>query len=471
MADQNTNQPISTGASGNTQSNIDDLVKELSRPQNVSPTVGAPAQSGQSVTPPVSAPMPPKPVMPPRPTMPGSVPVAPPPVKPAIPQQPSTPTPAPRPYQSNIRTMADDLASLKSGQQPQGTTIPRMPAPAPMPVPAKPSAPTPAQPSAPLANVVIPKAVPTRPIMPVKPAMPAPAMPKTVPSPATPVMPRPMPTAPIQPTKPNPSQFYVPETPVQSSGGNHNLIFISIGAAVVVLGVLYWFLFIRTPSAPVAEVPTETLTPSPTATPRIPVSSIFSGSAGTIALASGADPLKTFIAGVKIATLSLGNLGILAVTASGSNNVLLPFDLFDRLLVTYPADLKPAVGNNDGVILAYGQRESFNTKGQLIQDAAPSVRVVFISQVSGSSATTLQTWESTMTDNLATLFSINKIKNPGLFMDTLYQGTAIRFKNFPNPDMSIDYALVPYNGATYLVMANSREAMFAAVSVLYSSNR
>ena len=71
-----------------------------------------------------------------------------------------------------------------------------------------------------------------------------------------------------------------------------------------------------------------------------------------------------------------------------------------------------------------------------------------------------------MTDTLAALFGVTKTKNSGPFSDALYQGTSIRFKNFAYPDMAIDYALVPYNGVTYLVMANSRETMFAVISAL-----
>jgi len=66
---------------------------------------------------------------------------------------------------------------------------------------------------------------------------------------------------------------------------------------------------------------------------------------------------------------------------------------------------------------------------------------------------------------------IDKTKNTGQFRDNSYQGVAIRFKNFPNPDRSIDYAVMSSNGKTYLVLAGSREAMFAAIDAFMSVGR
>ncbi len=440
MADQNPNP--------STQANIDDLVKELSRPQ------GAPAVTPAAPTPsPVKPAMPAMPApsapMPPRPVAPAPVaPVAPKPAQPA--PAPVAAAPAPQAYQSNIRTMADDMASLKSGQQPQGTTAPRTPAAPVAPAPVAPVAPKPAQPvpaPAPvMSNASMPKPTPSA-------AMPKPSMPQA-------------PSAPVAAPKSS-NQFYVPETPV--SGGSKNsrsLLFAGAGVAVVVLAVLYWFFFIK-PGTPAVEVPIQTATPTavPTATPLVPVSMLFQGSAGTIAFGATGDPLTTLTTGEKVLSLAPGQLGVLTVTDAG--RALLPLNLFDRLGVAYPVDLKPASSSADGVILAYGQSESFNAKGQPVQNTTASVRLAFVTRVSSSAAASLRSWETSMTDNLAALFSINKAKNTGPFSDALYQSTTIRFKNFAFPDMTIDYTLVSYNGQSYLVMANSREAMYATLNVLH----
>lgn len=48
------------------------------------------------------------------------------------------------------------------------------------------------------------------------------------------------------------------------------------------------------------------------------------------------------------------------------------------------------------------------------------------------------------------------------FQDNLYQNIAIRYLNFPGPDLSIDYAIV----ANRLVITTSRESMYAAINAL-----
>lgn len=461
MADPNQNQsPLS---SGTPQSNIDDLVKELSRPNQPAPTVpprSVPPQPAPT-TPPPRPTMPTNPPVPPKPVMPPTSPTVPAPAPKPQPAPPTGPAAAP-PYQSNIRTMADDLASLKSGHQPQGTTMPRPVAPVPAPVkPASPAMPSPLTGPGPLPKPVTPAPVKLTPPS----SAPAPARP-AMPAPARPAMPQMAPPpSPVRPAPPGrPDQLYTPEKPVSSGGRNRNLLFIIIGVAVVAFGILYWALFIRPGGESVVDIPTQTAMPLPTATPRIPVSSLFSGSAGTITLTADADPLQTFLNGIKTMTLPARQLGVLAVSDASAGQALSPFQLLDRMLIAYPVDLKPLSRNDDGVILAYGQQEAFNAKGQPVQGAA-SPRWAIVTAVSDSAAASLRSWEPTMTDNLAVAFGVDKAKNTGPFSDALYQGIAVRYKNFAYPDKAIDYALVTYSGKTYLVMASSREAMFAVLNV------
>lgn len=244
------------------------------------------------------------------------------------------------------------------------------------------------------------------------------------------------------------------------------MLFIGIGVAVIVLGVLYWAFFIRQSDTQVAEVPTVSSTPVPTPTPRIVISSMFQNTAGTIALSAGTDPFQTFSSGLKTIVVAPGQLGILTVTDASASQPLLPFEFFDRTLTAYPVQIRPTGTSNDGVILAFGQEEAFNAKGQSVTPTTPTNRLAFISQVPDTAAADLRSWESTMTDNLANLFGVNKAKNTGPFGDASYQGVNVRYKNFPNPDSTIDYALVTFSGRTYLVMTNSRQAMFAVLNVL-----
>ncbi len=436
MADQTPNP--------NAQANIDDLVKELSRPQTtpVNPATPTTPPAPPALAKPVMPAPAPMPAMPPKPPMSASTPA---PVAPA--SKPASP--APQSYQSNIRTMADDMASLKTGQQPQGTTMPRTPAPS-TPAPVAPAS-KPVIPASPVApqnsNVSMPKPTP------------APAMPK----PVAPQAPAPAPLASAAPKQGN--QFYVPETLAGTPKGNsRSLLFVGAGLAVVVLAVMYWFFFIK--PAPEVEVPIVTATPTATAAPRLPVSSLFQGSAGTISIASGSDPFQTFSAGLKVLVVTPGQLGVLVVSDAATNKNLFPFDLFDRFSIAYPLDLKPATGTEDGVILAYGQSESFNVKGQVVQNSSPVLRLAFVTKVSNSAAASLRSWETTMPENIARLFGITPSKNTGPFSDGSYQSIPLRFKNFAFPDMTIDYALVSYNGESYMIMANSREAMYAVINVL-----
>src|SRR3989344_5317995 len=158
----------------NKASTIDDLVKELSRPQGEARSAGAAKNDNSNQPPsnllgikidnkPTIPAMPPRPMqsplsastggnLPSRPQMPSpSSPGVPqPPSPPLLKPQPSQAQPQPQPqptspplpfsmgqskpaptqeYRSSIRTMGEDISSIKSGQKPAGVDIPRKIAP------------------------------------------------------------------------------------------------------------------------------------------------------------------------------------------------------------------------------------------------------------------------------------------------------------------------------------------------------
>ena len=43
---------------------------------------------------------------------------------------------------------------------------------------------------------------------------------------------------------------------------------------------------------------------------------------------------------------------------------------------------------------------------------------------------------------------------------------SIRYRNFPFPDITVDYAAVNSSGQNYLVISGSREAIYSAIDVL-----
>ncbi len=444
------------------QTNIDDLVKELSRPQGSAPSPASPSPVNPAPKPmSQSAPMSSAPSLPPRPATPPPITSTPTPVPPVSPVILSVP----KEYQSSIRTMSDDLAKLKAGQQPQGVNIPRKIDNTPVPAkPAVPAAPVPA-PSKPMSTTSLPSAVKSAPL-PSSPNQQAPKVPTSAPIPR-PIMPS-MPSAAKTPeTKlDQKNQFYVPPAEAKPAG-SRNLLFAGIAVAVVLLGVLYWYFMIQGSSPVAVESPVATFTPRPTATPNPDVlSTIFTTHGGAIVLPSSGDPTVAFSNAISAQpNITQGTLTVIDVAsggASASAQILTISGFLNRFIVAYPPALQTALGQNYKFLL-YGQKESFDTKGRPVTNVAPGSRLVMVSEVASSSASILQGWEPTMSANLSGVMAIAPAKNTSSFLATNYRGVSVRFKNFPYPDHSIDYALVQYNSKTYLVIAGSREAMFATI--------
>src|SRR3989344_1621317 len=376
MADTSPNSSAS-------QSNIDDLVKELSRPQGYSSPTGGSAPSSQPSSQPTPVPSA-LPTLPPTPLVPqsrGS----------SIPQPPpggtggigTTPPPpqagAPKEYQSSIRTMSDDLTKLKAGQQPQGVNVPRKIDNTPVPIkPASPVAPVPA-PS---------KSMPTSSMPSATKSAPMPSMPNQVSKTPTPTpIPRPvMPSMPPAIKTPatkldQKNQFYVPPAEAKPVGSSsRNLVFVGIAVAVVLLGGLYWFFMIRDSNTePVATAsPVITFTPRPTATPNPDVlSTIFTTKGGTIVLPSSGDPTAAFNNGISAQpNITQGTLtGIDIVSgASVSGQTLTISGLLNRFVASYPTTLSAVLGQNYKFLL-YGQKESFDSKGRPVTNTAPGSRL------------------------------------------------------------------------------------------------
>jgi hypothetical protein len=270
------------------------------------------------------------------------------------------------------------------------------------------------------------------------------------------------------------NQFYVPPTGTgakPAGGGSRNtLIFAGIGVLVVLLGGLFWYVMIYSGGgSPLAtESPIETLTPRPTATPVPSLEDIFPTKSGVISLPISGDPAKVFNTALATQIINPGLLGTLSVNISTASGSALGapgvFELFDRFSVHYPVEIKPNLGSKY-LILVYGQKETFDTKGKITVSTTPSNRLVIISEMTAP-ASYLMAWEPTIdnaTSGLSKLLNINPAKNKKAFEDNNYQGVVIRFKNYPYADHSLDYAQVQFGGKTYLIIANSREAMFATI--------
>lgn len=135
-------------------------------------------------------------------------------------------------------------------------------------------------------------------------------------------------------------------------------------------------------------------------------------------------------------------------------------DLMQKLSMNHPPDLAYWLQKN-GVVLIYGQTENFDNQTE------PGRRIVFIVEVKDTNKVSqiMKNWEPTIADDLKNIFSLDPAKQAlADFLDNERQGIKIRYKNFPFPDKSIDYAIVSsLAGKNYLVLTNSRESMFSPV--------
>jgi hypothetical protein len=475
---------------------IDDLVRELSKsstspgtpapaPQTARPSFPTPRPSTSTpMTGSTPAPFMPKPTVPSPSTPPSVIPPKPkplempkpqfgvPPVafsqplagqaKPAATPAPATPSPTPgiKEYQSSIRTMGEDISKIKQGQQPAGVAIPRKveqvtPPPPVTPPPVKPAAPGP---QFKVPNVNLGETQKSAPMAPSR-GLPGATIPKA--SFGTPSVPKSGGSAPAP-------QIYVPQE--GQKGGNRNMLFIGIGAVALVAGFAYWFFVLRSPAPEIVvetptPTPTETMAPTPTPT----LTSIFSGVNTQTVLLSPGETGSNFVKNISNGTI---NGGEFIKIYTSENDMSLPItQLLDSFKLAYPAGLKDLMGQ-DYAIFAYGQREIFDSKGQIKTDAVVEKRLVMIGEITDPAAVSQlgRVWETDMANNLKTIFQIDPKKQASPnFSDNSYKGVAIRYKNFKYSDRTIDYAIVPaLNGKTYMVITGSRESIFATIDKLVS---
>lgn len=448
---------------------INDLVRELSKspttpatpspvpqpPRPSFPTPKPPPPAGGPVPPMTSfspAPAVPKP---PTPSAPATVP------KPEIPRPQFTPSPLPsqpkpavppvppsapsvKEYQSSIRTMNEDISKLKQGQQPAGVNIPRkveQVIPVPQPQPAIPKPPSvPSSGGGPAPQFKAPNVSFGAPSKPAPMAVPKPITPPLV---SRPVMPVPK-------VEPKP-QIYVP--PEKQLPDNRNILFITIGAVVVVAGLAYWFFVLRIPTP---EIVVETPTPVPSQTPTpaplpfeklgvsdkvtIPSTSVFASAlvtelnarqplAGQIRLYELIDEnqqkysFKDFLAKLLIDTLALNDSGLL--------------------------DTKEWVLGSYGQIAATG-----GSAGRLF---------IVLTQNDPNLATNIMTaWEPKLISDMTGLFGLTKTKAKLSFASDVYSNVNFRFVRIPDKDLGVAYAIFQ----NYLVFGSSRDSFRAVIDSL-----
>jgi len=450
-----TQSPMKSSPMSQPQNNPLPNVSQGSAPRPLTSNQPTPTSTinTQQQRPPISQPQ----SMPPKPVTPAAIP----PINPKPPIIQPQPTPSPavsqgvKEYQSSIRTMSSDISSLRSGQQLSGIPMPRKIEDKPIiqPLPTiKPAVPnTPTQ-NAPWAKIEMgqleksatlnnqPSASQTSGQTSNKPLLP-------------------------------PPPITIPE---RKAGINRNVMFSGIAVVALIAAVAFWFFILRTPSEPIAEIPTPTpvISKTPTPTPTPTLGSIITGQSVVVELPTSGDSQVAFKNTLKSSSISAGKIQPIQPSIKNGEVIttLKPDALLDKLLVTYPAPIKPILAEQDSYFYYFGQSEAFNIKGVLIPGAPTSQRLVVISEVKSSTLAieSMKTWETTMPADLNLFFDLGYKKDAKTtFLDNLYKGNAIRYINFPWPDKSIDYSFVrASNGKNYLIMANSRQAMYSAIDRL-----
>jgi hypothetical protein len=132
----------------------------------------------------------------------------------------------------------------------------------------------------------------------------------------------------------------------------------------------------------------------------------------------------------------------------------------------YPDDLKNYVA--ESVLMEYNQSEFFD---QEHVSPDPTVRLVWVAKVTNSDNVKqiMEQWETNMADSLKDMFRIDPLKQASnIFLENNYKNILIKYKNFPLPDKSIDYAIVKARNQNYLIISESRESMYSTIDWLVS---
>ena len=364
--------------------------------------------------------------------------------------------------------MKDDISTLKQGEKPAGINIPRK-----VEIPssstpsggggsAAPTTPKPITPPSPgqfkVPSVNLGQTEKTGPLPQAKIPTP-PSADRPLPS-----KPAPPPSAPSGGGEPQKSPIYAPPPSAGGISSGRNRLFIIIAGVAVIFAGLYWFLIIRPQTLQVAE---ETPIPTPTATPIVSLSSIFQGITNVaISFENNTDgtpivaDLNTRIDKAVIIGGEFQNLSELPI-------ITLLSTFLDAEGINYPRGLVD-LQLSEFLPLLYGQIESFDSAGQIKTGTGSEKRLVLINEAANSltASQTMKDWELTLSADLKSLFGLGQSKE-NEFLDNVYREVNIRYKNFPYADRSIDYAIVSaLNGKNYLVITNSREAMFSAIDEL-----
>jgi hypothetical protein len=387
-----------------------------------------------------------------------------------------------------IRTMAADVQKLKEGQKPSGLEFQKSigkKEEVPRPKPAAPPPPPPVRTEA------LPQQPLTAPqLFPRSSGIPTPKM--QVP------LPPPLPKRPVTPPPTQPSDHFHPEK-IISGGSSHAGLPDFLGAPIpkragpktpeekleygllarvigsgmttgiigtIVIAIAAYFLvsfFLSggidqlMPSPTPSSVATVSVTPTPTDSELESIFKNISAIDFQLPEDKQTEPssLRTFINSQTMSEREFKRLKLtvhseVAPTFTG---------ILTNLGVNFPSELINYLENNNMVFI-YGQ-ESPDPQDSENQQK----RLVFVVEINDFAKVSeaMKKWESTITNDLKQLFEIDPSKqSTPNFVENNRDNVKIKYKNFPLPNKSIDYAIASsLSGKNYLIITNSRESMFS----------
>lgn len=361
------------------------------------------------------------------------------------------PTPEEKPDTSQkyvLRTMPSDLETLKKGQAPSGFNV-------------ETSGKTTPRPS---------HEIPTTP----PPKVELGAKEKAAPMAPPTAMPKPKIDLPVQlppkverPKAAPPPAAAEPKAPPKKKGGSLKIIIAALVFAIVAFGII-WSVFIREAEEP-ALSPTPTLTP--TTSPE-GLGEIF-GIPGSFVIASDQfDPMAELLDSIGGQLVGLNETKAFVIIDERGEKYSLS-QVLELLEINMPLSLEAAIDLDEYVLVVYGQTEEYDSQGNLVVTSGSAARfkrigvVVKVDDVIDAENTMLA-WEDTMVGSVRQFFGLeDRAASAGTFGDNTYNGVSVRFLNFPNPDLSIDYAFPSSStGDNYLVLTNSRESLYSSVDKL-----
>ena len=267
----------------------------------------------------------------------------------------------------------------------------------------------------------------------------------------------------ISPTSPS-----VPEPSTNSLGGGGGIKLPSLGSMssrkllwggasilIVIVGVLVFFVM-REPSPPEVTfslTPISTSTPTPSKPYIEGVFSLFS----KVSISVDTDVFQTLVSATNVEVLN-GGASALYKLNDPQNTLDYTFSSFmSSALITVPEEVKTFINEND-FYLSLKQKAPGKYSGGII--------VKLSSDVGLSQA--MSRWETNIPSSFAALLGLNTAEAASIeFLDNTYQGLSIRYKNFPDPLKTIDYAIVSgVHGDKYLVIADSREHIYSIIDTI-----